>query len=258
MRLHALQHVEFEGLAYIGDWAIQNNISVTHTLFYQDQYLLPALNDFDWLVVLGGPMNVDEESIYPWLTAEKEFIRRAIDAGKIVIGICLGAQLIARVLGAKVQKNAYKEIGWFPVSWLQAADTFPAFKKFSEGFMAFHWHGDTFDIPPQCVRIAETDVCANQAFIHESGRVIGLQFHLEANVESVRALIKNCEHELVEDWYVQSKGEIRQQIHSVQDINLTMELLLDNLLAHFRPTSILIKYMHVFKHWASRCLRLRT
>lgn len=258
MRLHALQHVEFERLSYIADWAEQNNVSVTQTLLYQPTYTLPALKDFDWLVILGGPMNVDEENLYPWLAAEKEFISKAIAAKKVVIGICLGAQLIARVLGAKVQKNAYKEIGWFPVSWLQEADAFPAFEKFSEGFMAFHWHGDTFDIPPQCVRIAETDVCANQAFIHESGRVIGLQFHLEATKEGVRALVKNCENDLVQDWYVQSKGEILQQIHSVNDINLTMELLLDNLLAHFRPTSILIKYTDVFKNWASRCLRLRT
>src|SRR5271170_6697939 len=114
MRIHYFQHVPFEGLGCIAQWAAEKEHTVTATRFYLDE---PAPNpgEIDWLVVMGGPMNIYEEAEYPWLAREKRFIGEAIRGGKTVIGICLGAQLIADVMGGPVTRNLEKEIGWFPI-----------------------------------------------------------------------------------------------------------------------------------------------
>jgi GMP synthase-like glutamine amidotransferase len=115
MRIHYLQHVPFEDSAKIGEWARDTGHTVTCTRLC-DEEALPPLNSFDWLVIMGGPMNVYEHQAYPWLVPEKRLIERAIEHGKFVLGVCLGAQLAADVLGGPVTKNRYREIGWFPVS----------------------------------------------------------------------------------------------------------------------------------------------
>lgn len=99
-RIHYLQHVPFEGIGYIETWARENNYRLTATRFYQDD-TLPEISTVDWVVVLGGPMGVYDENKYPWLAKEKQWLKGAIDSGKIVIGICLGAQLIAEILGGR-------------------------------------------------------------------------------------------------------------------------------------------------------------
>ena len=114
LQIHYLQHVPFEGLGSIESWLHErgHHVSATH-MFSGDQ--LPQLDHLDWLMVMGGPMGVSDDIQYPWLKGEKEFIREAVDSGKVVLGICLGAQLIADALGAPVRKNEYREIGWFPI-----------------------------------------------------------------------------------------------------------------------------------------------
>ena len=114
LRIHYLQHVPFEGPGYIESWAMVRGHRLTSTRLYAGQRL-PAAEELDWLVILGGPMNVYEENRYPWLAREKRFIGEALHGGKVVIGICLGAQLLASVLGAKVTRNPCVEIGWYPV-----------------------------------------------------------------------------------------------------------------------------------------------
>lgn len=113
MKIHYLQHVPFELPEHISVWAKEKGHEITGTLLYENYYL-PELSEFDLLVILGGPMGVDDEDKHPWLVLEKHFIKEAIQHRKLVIGICLGAQLIAEILGGKVYKNHYKEIGWFP------------------------------------------------------------------------------------------------------------------------------------------------
>ena len=140
------------------------------------------MSDFDWLIILGGPMNIYEEDKYPWLSKEKEFIHQAIASDKIVLGICLGAQLMADVLGGKVQRNVHREIGWFPVKLMPESKASRIFRVLPEEFMALHWHGDTFELPPGAVHTAESQACKNQAF--ELGKAIGLQFHLESSLDS--------------------------------------------------------------------------
>ena len=168
--------------------------------------MLPDPADVDLLVTMGGPMSVNDEVGYPWLTAEKEFIRTAIEKDKAVIGICLGAQLIASTMGAAVRPNPEKEIGWFPVTVEPAHDTEDIF-SFPEELLVFHWHGETFDLPASAVRIAGSTACENQAF-QLGRRVIGMQFHLETTPDAARDIVHHCRDELQPSRYVQSEAEI--------------------------------------------------
>ncbi len=202
MKLHYLQHVPFEGLGSIETWASAKKFQITHTALWQSP-VFPSEKEIDLLVVMGGPMNVDEEKIYPWLAAEKKFIEKTLKAGKKVLGVCLGAQLIARVLGAPVYKNKHKEIGWLPVTFTPEAKTSPMFSGLPEKMTVFHWHGDTFDLPSGAVRVASSEACLNQAFSVED-QAVALQFHLESTPESVRLLAENCADELVDASYIQS------------------------------------------------------
>ncbi|HEX7056884.1 MAG TPA: type 1 glutamine amidotransferase [Bacilli bacterium] len=209
MNIHVLQHVAFEGIGSIAAWAEAKGFSLSFTRLDCGQPL-PVGESFDLLIVMGGPMSVDEEEAYPWLRAEKQLIAQAIRQGKKVLGICLGAQLIAAVLGGKVTRNRYKEIGWFPVTLTEEARRAPLWRHFPRVFPAFHWHGDTFSIPPGCVKIAASEACADQAFVLDS-RVVGLQFHLEATEQSVDALLKHCRADLTPGDYVQQAAAIRAQ-----------------------------------------------
>ena len=182
MIIHYLQHVKFEGLGSIENWVNNAGHEIASTKLYKNE-TFPDIKDFHWLIIMGGPMSVHDTSIYPWLGKEKEFIRRAIDSDKTVIGICLGAQLIAEVLGSKIYPARKKEIGWHPIrkSSSKIADVL------LDNIDAFHWHGETFDLPNEAIRLASSDVCENQAFIFKE-RVLGLQFHLESIFTSVKEL----------------------------------------------------------------------
>jgi GMP synthase (glutamine-hydrolysing) len=190
MNLHALQHVPFEGLGSIEDWARDSGHRVTHTRFHSADPL-PLLGDVDLLVVMGGPMNVYEEGRYPWLAAEKDFISRAVKAGKPVLGVCLGAQLLAAVLGARVFRNDQREIGWFDIFRDERAIQSKLAGFLPETTEVFHWHGDTFDIPEGAVPLAHSQGCRHQGFV-AADRLVGLQFHLEVTRLGVAALIEHC------------------------------------------------------------------
>lgn len=224
MKIHYLQHVPFEGLASIETWALAHGHSLSSTRFFAGESL-PQVQDFDWLIIMGGPMNIDEEEKYFWLTGEKRFIEQAIQQDKIVLGICLGAQLIADVLGAKVTQNAFKEIGWFPVE-LTAKSA--AFHALPQQFKALHWHGDTFDLPRGAVHLARSKGCENQAFVYEK-KVLSLQFHLEATPASTRQIIANCGGELVQGKYIQTPEEMMRKTENFTAANLLMAQVLDNL-----------------------------
>lgn len=227
MKIHYLQHVPFEGIAYIENWIKTNGNKVAGTRLFAGE--IPAANmDFDMLVVMGGPMNIYEEDKYPWLAKEKRYIDKAIAANKAVLGICLGAQLIADVLGARVYKNSHREIGWLPVTLIPEAKNTAVFNDLPEKFTAFHWHGDTFDIPSGAVRTAESEACPNQAFEYDN-RVIGLQFHLESSDNSIAALIQNCGDEIVEGSYIQTPEEITAGFKHIEKLNRLMESLLNRL-----------------------------
>lgn len=227
MRIHYLQHVPFEGLAYIGKWAESNGHLVTGTALYQGN-LPPDPAGFDCLVVMGGPMGVDDISQYAWLTLEKHFIEQTIHAGKQVLGICLGAQLIAQVLGARVFKNKEKEIGWYPVTATEAAGRSPMGRVFPGTFQALHWHGDTFDMPTGAVHLAQSQACRHQAFSY-GDNTLGLQFHLESIRESIDLLIDNCGDELASGKYIQSEEMLRRQSERIGPSNGLMKAILERI-----------------------------
>jgi GMP synthase-like glutamine amidotransferase len=204
VRAHYLQHVPFESPGSILPWLEQRGASVTSTRLFE-AHTLPAVGDFDLLVVMGGPMSVNDEAGHPWLIAEKRLVRDAIDTGRAVVGVCLGAQVIASALGCRVYRNEAREIGWFPVSATPAAAA--GSLRWPDELPVFHWHGETFDLPSGAVRLASSEGCLNQAF-QIGDRVVGLQFHLEATPETVAAMVEHCRHELTPDRYVQSEQEL--------------------------------------------------
>jgi GMP synthase-like glutamine amidotransferase len=203
LRIHYLQHVPFEGPANIATWAHARSHSVTGSALFGGE-APPSLEAFDALVVMGGPMSVHDEAQYAWLVAEKKLIEKSIKSAKLVLGVCLGAQLLAEVLGAKVYRNDYKEIGWFPVRHVQEVSVAAGFPR---TFTAFHWHGETFDLPAGAVHLAESDGCANQAF-EFGGKALALQFHLEVTRASVEGLIQNCAADITSGLYVQSQEQM--------------------------------------------------
>ena len=204
MRAHYLQHVPFEGLGSIEPWLLAVGYDIGHTRFFETVQL-PEPDTIDLLIVMGGPMSVNDEADFPWLALEKSFIRQTVTAGKPVLGICLGAQLIASAMGARVYPNPVKEIGWLPI---QAEATSGEDKfQFPTEVEVFHWHGDTFELPAGAVRLAASEACTNQAFQLGSS-VLGLQFHLETTIESARAIVAHCRAELQPAPYVQSETDI--------------------------------------------------
>ncbi|MES9992097.1 MAG: gamma-glutamyl-gamma-aminobutyrate hydrolase family protein [Candidatus Thiodiazotropha sp.] len=204
MRAHFLQHVAFEGLGSIEDWLRQSGYEISSTRFFQS-HTLPNIEDIDLLIVMGGPMSVNDEDLYPWLKEEKPFIKSVIDAEKPTLGICLGAQLIAASLGSKIYPNSEKEIGWFPIRGVESEDD--SLFRFPQEVTVFHWHGETFDLPSGATRIGKSAGCKNQAF--QIGRkVMGLQFHLETTPSSAKAIVENCRDELIDGNYIQTEEEI--------------------------------------------------
>jgi len=205
MRLHYLQHAPFEDAGNIALWATERGHSVSHTRLDLDEDF-PRLEEFDWLVIMGGPMSAYEEERYAWLVREKEFIRKVIDRGVPTLGVCLGAQLIAEVLGGRVKENHQKEIGWFPVYLTDEGRQSPLFAAFPRCFVPFHWHGDTFSIPPGAARIAWSEACVNQAFVWR--KAVGLQFHLEYSAVSIQRMIHEGGEELVDGPSIQKADQM--------------------------------------------------
>lgn len=220
MRVHYLQHVSFEDAASIGTWALEHDHSLTCTKLFEGQSL-PDVSDIDILAIMGGPMNIYQYRDYPWLRDEKIFIEKAIEEKVKIIGVCLGAQLIADALGAKVTQNPEMEIGWHDVTLTSAGQSSNLFKDFPKTFTAFHWHGDMFEIPEGAKCLAASDACANQAFQYDNN-VIGLQFHLEYSSHSIDKMLENCGDELVDAPYVQQQEQIKQ---GYKHINLDTQLL---------------------------------
>ncbi|MDD4971008.1 MAG: amidotransferase [Paludibacter sp.] len=225
LSVHTFQHVPFEGLGCIEQWMQEHNHSLSYTRFYDD-FILPEVDSIDWLIVMGGPMSVNDESVYPWLAEEKAFIRKAIDKGKTVIGICLGSQLIAEVLGSKVYPNHLKEIGWFDISLTEMARGIPFLNKFEMQFPVFHWHGDTYDTPNGSTRLMSSAICTNQAFLY-NGNVLGLQFHLEVTGQSLQSMVDHGGDELIAGNTIQSAGDILDETRYIADNNDKMFQLLD-------------------------------
>ena len=226
LRVHWLQHAAHEDLGCIDTWLRGQPIRVSHTRLYAGERL-PKAASFDWLIVLGGPMNIYEHERYPWLVEEKALINDAC-VNKKVLGICLGGQLLADVLGGPVTLNPEPEIGWFEVKLTSEIGTNSAFADFPPTFDAFHWHGDTFAIPPGARNLIKSDACVNQAFEIDY-RLVGMQFHLEVRLSDARRWLKESAPR--PSRYVQSATHILSDAAKFRQNNRLMRKVLEQMRA---------------------------
>ena len=220
--IHCLQHVPFETPAHIAHWAASrgHDLSVTR-VFAGDE--LPDAGAVGALVIMGGPMSVHDEAALPWLGHEKRLIAASLDAGVPVLGVCLGAQLIADVAGARVHQNRFKEIGWFPV---EATGEGQARFALPRSFDAFHWHGETFQLPAGAVQLARTQACEQQMFAI-GDRVLGIQFHLEVTPEAIAGMIASAGSDITEGPFVQQAGQLPGTSAALANSHRLLESLLD-------------------------------
>ncbi len=204
MKVQVIQHVDFEDPGYITDVCESSGFLLrTSKIFMGEE--IPAGEEFDMLLIMGGPMSANDDKHYPWLTKEKRAIEEALKKDKLVFGFCLGAQLIAHVLGSKVIRSPFSEIGWFPVK----KETPPDVLGFLPDVVTvFHWHGETFGIPGDGIRLYSSQVVPNQAFIY-GDNVLAMQFHPEITARGVSNLIRYCGEELKEDAYIMHEEALR-------------------------------------------------
>lgn len=223
-KAHYLQHVHFEGLGSIEAWLKKNDYTISATRFYEDDRL-PDPESVDLVIIMGGPMSVNDTVQYPWIETEIDFIKQCIALNTPMIGICLGAQLIASALGARVYPNSVKEIGWFNIHRNECDHALS--RLFESTPLVFHWHGETFDLPDDSILLASTRTCRHQAFLYGQ-KVLGLQFHLETTPDSAQAIVNQCAHELVDGPFIQDQKAILSQPQATFDeINRLMGKVLD-------------------------------
>ncbi|WP_319380159.1 type 1 glutamine amidotransferase [Thiomicrorhabdus sp.] len=201
MNVAVLVHAPFERLGQIEQWLIARRAVIHFVNLYEEGAAYPELDSLDMVIVLGGPMSVNEEEIYPWLVAEKAFIRRVIAADLPLLGICLGGQLIATALGAEVTGNPEVEIGWHTIERVSGEDE--SVFRFPQSMTIFNWHGETFELPPGAKRLIQSRVCKNQGF-QIGDRIIGLQCHPEVTGKEIREWIDEVGEQMVSGDYVHS------------------------------------------------------
>ena len=230
MKIHCLLHTENAGHTFLPEWAALHDHSWESSIVPLVPEL-PSPRDVDCVLVLGGPMSAWEDQRYPWLRQEKRFIETFIDTGKPLLGVCLGAQILADVLGARTYQGPHKEIGWYSAlaapegreTWL--GDLLPA------RFETFFWHGDTFDLPDCAVRIASSAAFPNQGFVWN--QVLALQFHLEVKPEWVQMLVRRDAQELQAAVYVQTAETVLGKPETLyRENNFLMGRLLNHWLAN--------------------------
>jgi GMP synthase-like glutamine amidotransferase len=234
MRLHLLEHDPFDlSHTNITTWAENKGYPIAHTYLCNDE-TLPAIEDFDWLFIMGGSPHAWEEDVYPWLHDEKKFITESLDCNKIILGICFGAQLLAEALGAEVFANPCQEIGWYEVDLTPEGQRSYLFQNIPAQFITFHWHSDHFSLPPDCTQLAHSGATANQAYISQELPVAGIQFHPEYSLALVRYFAQEWGHEWQKGPYVTSREELLAQTDRIPETYGLMAIILDNMEHQFK------------------------
>lgn len=189
--------------------------------------LLPEIDDFDLLISLGGPMGAYEEGRYLWIKQERSFIGEAIVAGKYMLGLGLGAQIICQSLRGEIHKNPYREIGFGEVRLNKEGRSFDLLANIPEKITALHWHKDVFEVPPNGHLLAKSKGCNYQSYrFHD--RVMALQFHLETTPDDLAELIKKCRGDIVKGQYVQSPEELEKASKKCKNMNTLLGRILSN------------------------------
>jgi GMP synthase-like glutamine amidotransferase len=227
MQVQVLQHVPFEDAANAGLWLSDHGHRISTTHWYLGERPDPAGRP-DLLLVLGGPMNIYEHQAHPWLVEEKAYIARMLEAGTGALGICLGAQLLADILGGQVISNGPREIGWYPVTRSVEPPQGSAVKALAPELMAFHWHGDRIVAPPGSTDLYRSEACPAQAF-SVGRKIVGLQFHLDYSARSIERMLKHCAGDLDASSWVQSPEQIRAGMKHLGQLEASLDLLLSAL-----------------------------
>lgn len=227
MRIHYVQNDPLSELGFIEEWMAGKGHAVTSTRTYEDADF-PVADEFDLLIILGGRMGAYEEALYPWIASEKECIRQAVQHQKGVLGICLGAQMIAAALGSPVYPHVHQEIGWWPVELTEEARGMDLFEGVPAVIPAFQYHGDTFDLPGGATHLASSPGCKNQAFLY-GDRVIGLQFHPEFTEGVIADLAEKFGHQLPDGPYIQRADRWIHQGEYVEGAKSLLFKLLDHI-----------------------------
>jgi GMP synthase (glutamine-hydrolysing) len=188
-KLLVFRHVAHEILGTLDPLLRNSGFRIKYVNYERDPDAKPNIDNYDGLIVLGGPMNVDQVDKYPNLLTEVRLIKRAVDTGMPVLGICLGSQLLAKALGAEVRKNKKPEIGWYDVTPTTKGKKDDLISQFKGTEKIFQWHGDTFDLPDGAVHLASSEHCTNQAFKF-GNNVYGFQFHLEVDTNLIERWLK--------------------------------------------------------------------
>lgn len=224
-----IRHVAFEGPGSIADYAAEKGLRIDDYKLFEDT-ALPDPAQYRLVVIMGGPMGIYDDRDHPWLKAEREWLKVAVETGTPFLGICLGSQLLADSLGAKVYNNDLKEIGWFPVDATDGALTGFGLDEANRQFDAFHWHGDTFELPDGAAHLFSTPECTQQGFLHSS-KILALQFHLEVTEASLSDMILHGLEELEPAPKIQSADAMREGLNRIPRCNRLMATFLDHLLA---------------------------
>lgn len=211
LNIHYYQHVNHEGPGVIQNWCYDNGHNMTRTNFRVNDDI-PNPDLYDVLIIMGAHFSVHDTDKYPWLIKEKRSIDRALNDGKKVLGICLGAQLIAEVLGAEVKKSEFKELGWHKIKFSKEGMNSKLFNHYPQIHDMFHWHGETFNLPDNCMLVAESEACQNQIFQYGE-LAVGFQCHPELSEYHIGRMLEKSSDCLTDGKYVNSKEEILENIH---------------------------------------------
>jgi len=221
MKIHVLQHAEWETIGEIEKWININNYSYTVSYLYLGEKL--PENDIDFLIIMGGPMDIYDDKNYPWLATEREYIKTMMNSDTKVLGICLGSQFIADALGSKVYKGEEKEIGFYNI---RKVESHPVTNNLPSSFSVFHWHGDTFNTPLGAINLFNSSLTKNQGFIYDD-RILAIQFHLEVGHKEIESFVDNGRNELIPSKYVQRESKIMSLNYNFNKANSYLFDILD-------------------------------
>ena len=228
MRIHLLEH-ETEGISInVINWSLKNKHPLSRT-YVPEAVTLPGISDFDLLIIAGGPQHIWKNDKLTWLREEKRLVAKAAAANKHIMGICLGAQMLANVLGGSVFASPPAELGWHKIVLTPEGEASPLLDLVPRQFSMFQWHSDHYTLPPGTIRLATNEAAENQAFVSTDGRMLGIQFHPDFDCSTIFNMVKDEDEPWPRGPVVTPRQELVQQTKSAQEPAWLMDRLMINM-----------------------------